>query len=89
MAYENDGNMGYLLTRTYEDGLMVPIGSKIYGDREQTQALAACLQAKASAEGNAWRYGVAGIVPIGDVPIPANYAGPHHDLNDACKPENV
>jgi hypothetical protein len=89
VAYENDGNMGYLLTRTYEDGLMVPIGQKIYGDREQTQALAACLQTKAARDGTNWRYGVAGIVPIHDVPIGANYHGPYHSVDDDCTPETA
>jgi hypothetical protein len=48
------------------------------------QAYAACLEAKAKDRGDRTRYGVAGIVPIGDVPISAGYSGPFHSLDDDC-----
>lgn len=85
MAYENDGQMGYVLTITYDAGPMGIVGDKIYGDREQVQAHAACLAAKATARGLRQRFGVAGIAPISDVPIGSDYTGPFHSLNDACE----
>lgn len=79
--------MGYVLSRTYDNGMTVPIGKAIYLDREQVQAYAACLQAKSERDGQSWRYGVAGIVPLRDVPIRTGYSGPFHHLDDSCVPD--
>jgi hypothetical protein len=84
MSYENDGYMGYVLTVTYDNGLMATRGSRIYGDREQVQSLANCLTAKAKRDGTGERFGVGGIKPAQEVPISADYSGPFHNLDDAC-----
>lgn len=70
MVYEDDGYMGYVLTATYGDNTMGIADDRIFGDRIQTQELAARRQREEAADGggSVTRYGVGGIVPIPDVP---------------------
>ncbi|MEU4564457.1 hypothetical protein AB0F72_39265 [Actinoplanes sp. NPDC023936] len=84
MSYENDGNVAYVPVKVYDNGLAVPSGTTFYSDREQTQALVDCLNAKAKAEGDGSRYHVGGLVPLRDVPIGKDYRGPFHSLDDSC-----
>lgn len=86
MSYQNDGNVAYVLVKVYDDGLTAPAGRMFYSDREQTQALVDCLNAKAEAQGDSTRYLVGGLAPLPAVRLGRNYSGPFHSPGDACTP---
>ncbi|MBG0567244.1 hypothetical protein [Actinoplanes aureus] len=84
MSYEDDGNVAYVPVKVYDNGLAVPMGTTFHSDREQTQALVDCLNAKAETASDTSRYRVGGLAPLRDVPVGPNYHGPFHSLDDSC-----